>query len=548
MATNEKVIDASWADLGYRQITTETVADQASIEFAYDLASNFEFDRIRDSSGCWIRHKARRKGYGYHPSAAVSHIWDSGNFADTVGHDVDDYLNGQYGKYITSTLQTATAEQISTIIDTQWDKEGAAQSYAGVARCLELAKPTYLAELLTQNVLPRFFQLHPKGKVVAILHDYRFIQQLSFLRSLYSLKHFSKSEFDQADVQSFETLNAWQSFDPISFTRACLQLANLAFYPHISGFDCGPYGFTLQFCFSESVEQEPPSFPTDWLDRARSWLRIGRQHRDVDAILKGTRTEEYKNAAHSRHMSASAPSVDEHVEFLSNLVDQSSRVLFELLDPCNFTVGNREIDSVWGFENMLTIDRLLSMCIAAVSADEPILRKTSTFECAELLDTLSRGFANTQETELFKKLLHPTKGLALVTQHLSDIPQPVRGKLQAIAAEIYANLEKEILNSIWFSTKRQGTRILVKDKSLSREREVPNDDFVADLMRDFRNTHHGYLTKLDAQKRPSRRLALTTGNVPDSITHLPVLWWLSFLSSVGGVANWSPQSLGIYDG
>ena len=57
-----------------------------------------------------------------------------------------------------------------------------------------------------------------------------------------------------------------------------------------------------------------------------------------------------------------------------------------------------------------------------------------------------------------------------------------------------------------------------KKKDMSKEEMISRPDFVAELMRAYRNAHHGYFSAADERnKRPSRYLFLADGDLPAEI-------------------------------
>lgn len=70
-----------------------------------------------------------------------------------------------------------------------------------------------------------------------------------------------------------------------------------------------------------------------------------------------------------------------------------------------------------------------------------------------------------------------------------------------------------------------------KKKDMSKEEMISRPDFVAELMRAYRNAHHGYFSAADERnKRPSRYLFLADGDLPAEIMALPALWWLAYVA------------------
>jgi hypothetical protein len=114
---------------------------------------------------------------------------------------------------------------------------------------------------------------------------------------------------------------------------------------------------------------------------------------------------------------------------------------------------------------------------------------------------------------------------------LSTAPEPIRTMLLDGANSVYDALRTTIVNSVFVAAKRTlAGGVLVRDKSLTSEREETPDEFTANVVRALRNTHHGYMTAGDRQNRPSRYLALVTGALPDTMTYIGVLTGLALLA------------------
>ena len=72
-------------------------------------------------------------------------------------------------------------------------------------------------------------------------------------------------------------------------------------------------------------------------------------------------------------------------------------------------------------------------------------------------------------------------------------------------------------------------------------------NFVAELMRCYRNAHHGYFTAAPAShNRPSRYLFLVSGDLPAEMAALPALWWLAYLADPGMI-GWKHLPINEYD-
>jgi hypothetical protein len=82
-------------------------------------------------------------------------------------------------------------------------------------------------------------------------------------------------------------------------------------------------------------------------------------------------------------------------------IDQVNRLLFELTDVANFTVGRdpeNPVDPVFGFEHHLTVDRLLKKTMTSMALDEAPVGNLMAFEVADLYDTCLVGLVQISVT------------------------------------------------------------------------------------------------------------------------------------------------------
>jgi len=230
---------------------------------------------------------------------------------------------------------------------------------------------------------------------------------------------------------------------------------------------------------------------------------------------------------------------------ISWTVDAASSLWFELTDPCNF-ITDGSIDFVWAFEHLLTTDRALRLAMSALAASSSFQRISHSFETADLFAEVAHVWnPTTDPADFMKGLFNPTSGQRRIDSSLSGAPSPIRDVVAA--ASTYDDLRKTVLDSIWFGPDRKADHVLVRNRSLTGVNKEKPEDFVANVMRTLRNAHHGYFTKSDPGKRPSRYLAPITGNTPDSLSSLPLIWWLALLASPRQFVGWSPLPMRTFD-
>jgi hypothetical protein len=163
---------------------------------------------------------------------------------------------------------------------------------------------------------------------------------------------------------------------------------------------------------------------------------------------------------------------------------------------------------------------------------EPQIAKGALFKIADLYETLNKIYLDRKKSNFFKKLFNPTKMKSSIKKCFESSDSHFLQGFSDANNKIYDELSPKILESIWLKNKiTVENKIYVHDENLVKERTENLDEFISNYMRALRNTHHGYFTETDNYKNPSRYFILTNGNIPDSISYLPFLWFLSFLNS-----------------
>ncbi|MBD3676520.1 MAG: hypothetical protein HUJ26_23665, partial [Planctomycetaceae bacterium] len=235
---------------------------------------------------------------------------------------------------------------------------------------------------------------------------------------------------------------------------------------------------------------------------------------------------------------------NQHVRFFGNL-----RTL-ELEEP-NFCPNPNEpyeSDPVFAFEHLLSIERVVRRLVCLAKSRDMGVAKTTAYEVCDILSSLKNRFKNgppSQEAELFKEFWNPKLGAEMISESLKGIPG-VGDSLAKMSNDCYDELRKVVIESVWYKQKVTNTGVLVKKKNLIDEVEESQDVFVANVMRALRNGHHGYFTEGEKQKRPSRYLSLVTGETPDSMIQLPMLWFLAYLADPK-ILDWEPLQIGGYE-
>jgi hypothetical protein len=537
--SNQLVTIATWADLGYRRVGPRDANDIARSSSILTASRHLGWGEIKDdSSGKWIRRKERTKAFIYKPYTTKKAILDESNFKTKVPDIIDQYLSSKYAQY----RGEASIESVRESLYKDKGNKSILQVCKSISEATMFCPLEMFKILLIEDILPIFFELDNKGKVFVFLDNYEYMKMTSFLRAYYTNDIYPISSFPPKWGGGFPTLRKWQDIDPSGFFNRILSFLNLITYPFILGFDAGKYGLRFLFLFSREVKQDYPIYPIDWMHWVQSDASFGGENREIDEILKDA-----TGIVHGRYQWNWRPSIDEIQGLVNWLWEKSSRIFFELSDPCNFiTSGN--IDGVWAYENLLTIDRLLRQTIRALSTCDVGNRKSFVFEIADLWGTIAKSYGKVgSDVEFFKILFNPDSSKNLLFPIIRSLPFPFNEKIKEVVESIYSELTKNIMESVWAPGKKTSNDILVRDRNLTTERNEDINSFTANVMRALRNAHHGYLTKQDPGFRPSRYLFLVTGDVPDSLSYLPILWWLCFLASPKDMVNFNCLPIQYYE-
>lgn len=538
---------ANWDQLGYKKLGPKNINEQANTKgLAGVMKDHHLWDVIETGGEYWVRDYARIKGRNKPLLLErVGHITPE-NVSDSKTHDfAREYAKSEYSDALRR-QRTNWEQAIQTVeairnLDEPWR---GAYRFTGV---ITLMDPDLLASFLKNHAMPKFFEVYPKGEIIAYKTTFNYGYRFSVIRVGYTVQQYSISEINTANIRTCETLRFWHAFDPHLQPSTLISLASILLYPQITHIESGPLGLVLVFIFDKSEKQQHKNFPSSWLDIAKSESLFGQQDLDIAKFFSDPASDEAELMKHRRYLCKATFNTGDVLTFLQWLIDRYNSLTFHLTDPCEFE-SNGYIDFVWAFEQNLTFDRVLRIALSCICSEEAANRKSMVFELADLIEELRRLWSTKSNSgDWFKELFHPQNGLLLVKSCFEHTPQPFKEQLLKIAEECYSELLEVTKSSVWVRTKVSASGVMVKDRNLRNEREETWPDFTANLMRAYRNTHHGYLTSSDPFNRPSRYLALVNGNVPDSVSMLGPLWAIALIADPEKMIGWQPLPVSFYD-
>lgn len=539
----------SLSDVGYRQFGPLPASGDGIAPDRVAWAATRQGDY--DAAGPWVRRRARKKGGRFIESFRLINVLD--NDADLTGQRlafVDDYFRSEYANTGEPELTTVSANLVRLVEDAASEQRRCLGMYR-LAQALCLAGPQRLKPVLRDYVLPCFFKLYPEGKVAVIRYNAENDGAAALMRIMYAAAQTPLQDVQQGSVAGIQTLQDWHLNSLTQLGRLLFDLFAYLFYPYVGGFRGGPVGLDLLFLFEPAERYTPDLFPRNWLAVASTTADFGTERVEFYEAIQDFQGSAWQHAAHQRYQHSRGYTVGQRLDLLRWYIERINRLLYELTDVANFTEGRSPeglIDPVFAFEHHLSVDRLARKTLLSLSLEEVGTAKHIIFEIAELYDGMSMLFGNhAGATNYFKSLFHSQEGPGLLRDRLGQLPPPFSTELPALADQLYHRIEETVISSVWLKSKVVADGVLVRNRDLSQEELVDRPRFVAELMRCYRNAHHGYFTAAPgSNNRPSRYLFLVNGDLPAEMMALPALWWLSYLADPDMV-GWKHLPINEYD-
>lgn len=515
-------------------------------ELIRQRSEGYGYEAEAVGTALWLRKRYRKRGVVVPSPITLGPTIRGANLGGDESYDfLHRYRQTSYSR-AQRRLQVSKDQLVDMVRSAQEEPEPY-RHFDSLTKAAALAPPELLEEVLKECVLPAFFTLDPHGAVQILLLDDGLERDFGLLRGTYALQHYTLAEVRTSD-RGIATLRDWETGQPINYVDALLSVLQVATYPYVPMFHGGPVGLWFVFLLSTPERHEPGPFPRSWLHWARSEAGFAQERVDGVRALGDADSMEYRQLSHRRYCFEAPVAGEIFHELLMWAVDRLGVMVREVADPANFEDHEGYVDFTFALEHNLSLLRILKRVLWALSTEEPPAGKFYAFEVADLLDRLARAFGKTKnDGELFKLLFNPIEGRRWIEEILEGVPGNSRGMLQGLARRLYADLKGTVLASIWVPDKRRTESIRVRTADLTDEREESEGEFVGNLVRALRNTHHGYFTRLDQSARPSLYLVLSTGDIPDSVSTLPLIWLVAFLANPERTVGWRPLGVAAYE-
>ncbi|HEX3149634.1 MAG TPA: hypothetical protein VHR66_16280 [Gemmataceae bacterium] len=402
-----------------------------------------------------------------------------------------------------------------------------------IGRAVITSQPLYFTQLLVRHALPALFRMYPGGKLTVWKYNHDSPGAFGGLPMLYSAALMPlKDELGGQQFVGFATQQEAMGHNVFDRAPVLFDFLSYLFFPFVGGFQFSAGPFLFMFLFDKPEEICPPPFPSDWLAHPKRMADFAREQVDhFDPALE-LPSPARSRAALQRLVHLTGFGVEDRLTLLKWLVKRFNRLTIELNDVCNFLVDpndpDSEVEPIFAFEHLLTVDRLSRSTLLAMTYTEPTAARTFAFEVADLYGELNKRHRNVAAPVFSKQLLNPADAPGILKPLLATLPEPFASYFVAQTDESYRRLEEGVIESVWVRNRVTSAGVRVKTKDLQNDETLTRGSFVAELLRATRNSHHGYLSDLSNKNLPARFLLLADGNIPVELSSLPALWWLAF--------------------
>jgi hypothetical protein len=288
------------------------------------------------------------------------------------------------------------------------------------------------------------------------------------------------------------------------------------FLPRLYGFVASKVVLSYLFIFNTPISDVRTYFPRSGLELLRSeTIALFGQNIDVDI------SEFTPEIADSFCIIDKKFSKIEILEFVNQYIQKLNSFIYFLIDPSNFTLSGSDR---WGalsqYQAWLCIERLADEIILMLTDDTPYLRKVALFRVLDQLASLTSKDIPKQ-VRTFKNFLLPQGEIDIISSGLLEYSGTVAKYVLSLLDAMRENILQTGTNSIYVTeriNKNKGTVTLLTNEEISLR------NFVVEMVRELRNTYHGYYTK-----RFKDYLAISSGDTPDNI---PGIGFLAFFALI----------------
>jgi len=495
------------------------------------------YEIVRNGTKTWMR--ARELAAGADRRIMSSHLATvTSNCPDKLklSAAINQYKVSKYAEQYQNQPLRLSYSQIEQAINNRPMETPNPFDWEFIARVLHRADPSDLLKVFEDLVAPLLFRCFPDGVVHVFVHEFDAETRFGLLRNFRIIQSFHVNAI-KPDVPS--SLMDWQNTNPASLFKMILDWASLLTFPIVNAMVLGQIGITILFIQDKLDEYEPGPFPCSILESKYTHSRFGDESRGV----KFTTDAIFTTDTHFTGRYVWKVQTDGASDLLLWIADRADRFLRASSDFTNFErdIDNiSQIDFVLPQEQLWTLDRVVRRTLQLQSAEARATSRIAVFEIADALAEIMKVWKGGNSVKYFYELFEPSAPVNLLKPCFDSIDEPWKSRFKTTCDKAYNAIAESIKNSVWATKKKSSTGVDLSTDSTKSNIEVWNE-FIPRLIRDLRNTHHGYLPDRNNSRS---RLILSTGDIDPAISFLPSLWMLALLGDPKKFLGWPGRSSG----
>lgn len=517
---------ASYPDRGFARIGLATHhLTSAVLQICRNKLSGV-YEVEQSGTDVWLRSKERRTR-AYLDFVEELALVDSNSNRDAA------WVRGMDSYYDRFSNQIANKSFPIKIMNSLQNKEPHRQLYLS-SLALFFVHSSLRESFLRDFYFPWFFKLFPNGKILVLKFNSGYEGRLALLRWGNLLSIYDANEIQRWKPFPIESIQMMADLHQTGIINAkpfFLAMSNL-FYPYAHSIVLGGYGHVFVLLTGETSILDRGPYPQTRMELHRVGTLMQGNEPDVSAL------SDKKQGWLGRYIPSGQFSVDELLMLFRHFVAKYNHLLRLRIDVTNYR-NSDDIDFIAAFEEYFTFDRLTLELNYCQTATDGFSARASSFAVLDKLSELVsiRGISKSEER--FRYFVGKTFANTVLSPSLKQYPSPFSTFFPHECDRVYDNLHKKVLGieGLWMAYRRQAAGIQTRrwDKNSNSFAENPKlyteDEFVGQIVRAIRNTHHGYISDNDERRRFAVFISMHTGQLADDFTAIPQLIWLAVVQN-----------------
>lgn len=391
------------------------------------------------------------------------------------------------------------------------------QAFLLMQRAIHYTPLEQLHTTLESIFLPYLFERYPNGCWFFSTPTQDFHMALTALRALGAVVELADKDYSRLLSYSPSKMMTGAQPGGIFNGNKIFSIPLALFLPVMYGFVAAKINYSFVFLLGDPIPEIRESFPRSGLEFFRS-AATTLFSQQIDAGREEI-TPELVDTFRLVDIDFGTSQIR---EFLDQYCEKLNIFFRYIVDPANFVDGISESWSGFSqYRTYMAFERLADEVILLLTEDTPYLRKMAAFRIFDQISALITKDHGSQ-AQWFGRLIIPGSRHDRIMEGLEELEGDVAKDLRSLLVKTREEILSEVLDSILVPGLYDVNEKIVEipDGTTMRAKE-----FVRSVIRELRNTHHGYHTRNFDQY-----LSISTGSTPDSLPLIAVIAFFAVIA------------------